>query len=286
MVFIDGLGTNNTAFLADDEENLRKTKLEFVQKLAEFSGDDLQPLYTAPCEVHVTDDHVIYGQFRVSRASTSQDSNFNLAAPTTAANAMRVVRAMQIHKPILLEGSPGVGKTSLVSALAAAVGKSLTRINLSEQTDLIDLFGSDSPVEDGEAGEFRWRDAPFLRAMKRGDWVLLDEMNLASQSVLEGLNACLDHRGEAYIPELDRSFRSHPDFLVFAAQNPQHQGGGRKDGGSTPFPDVCRQRARTGAIRAGVWSQSSNCAVLSDDAGLRAMPGGACAAQQTEPVSR
>jgi midasin len=24
--------------------------------------------------------------------------------------------------------------------------------------------------------------------------VLLDEMNLASQSVLEGLNACLDHR--------------------------------------------------------------------------------------------
>ncbi|KAG7818238.1 hypothetical protein KL928_003239 [Ogataea angusta] len=228
MVFIDGLGTNSTAFLADNEERLRQTKLEFVQKLAEFSGADLQPLYTAPCEVHVTESHVICGEFRVSRASAVQDSHFNLAAPTTAANAMRVVRAMQIHKPILLEGSPGVGKTSLVSALAAAVGKSLTRINLSEQTDLIDLFGSDSPVDDGEAGEFRWRDAPFLRAMKRGDWVLLDEMNLASQSVLEGLNACLDHRGEAYIPELDRSFRSHPDFLVFAAQNPQHQGGGRK----------------------------------------------------------
>ena len=41
--------------------------------------------------------------------------------------------------------------------------------------------------------------------MQRGEWVLLDEMNLASQSVLEGLNACLDHRGEAYIPELDKS---------------------------------------------------------------------------------
>ncbi|KAG7889896.1 hypothetical protein KL936_002570 [Ogataea polymorpha] len=228
MVFIDGLGTNNTAFLADNEARLRQTKLEFVQKLAEFSGLYLQPLYTAPCEVHVTEHHVICGEFRVSRVSATEDSNFNLTAPTTAANAMRVVRAMQIHKPILLEGSPGVGKTSLVSALAAAVGKSLTRINLSEQTDLIDLFGSDSPVEDGEAGEFRWRDSPFLRAMKRGDWVLLDEMNLASQSVLEGLNACLDHRGEAYIPELDRSFRSHLEFMVFAAQNPQHQGGGRK----------------------------------------------------------
>ncbi len=58
--------------------------------------------------------------------------------------------------------------------------------------------------------------------------VLLDEMNLASQSVLEGLNSCLDHRGEIYIPELDRTFRKHDNFRVFAAQNPQAQGGGRK----------------------------------------------------------
>lgn len=105
----------------------------------------------------------------------------------------------------MLEGSPGVGKTSLITALASATGNPLVRINLSEQTDLVDLFGSDAPAEGGKAGEFVWRDAPFLRAMQRGEWVLLDEMNLASQSVLEGLNACLDHRGEAYIPELDKS---------------------------------------------------------------------------------
>src|ERR1700712_3219331 len=53
-------------------------------------------------------------------------------------------------------------------------------------------------------------------------------MNLASQSVLEGLNAVLDHRGEVYISELDQTFQKHPDFRVFAAQNPHHQGGGRK----------------------------------------------------------
>lgn len=51
---------------------------------------------------------------------------------------------------------------------------------------------------------------------------------MASQTVLEGLNACLDHRGEVYIAELDQVFKRHPDFKLFAAQNPHHQGGGRK----------------------------------------------------------
>lgn len=89
-----------------------------------------------------------------------------------------------------------------------------------------DLFGQDVPLE--EPGKFGWRTAPFLRSMQQGEWVLLDEMNLAPQPVLEGLNACLDHRGEAYIPELDRTFSKSPNFTVFAAQNPQGQGGGRK----------------------------------------------------------
>ncbi|KAJ1898488.1 AAA ATPase midasin, partial [Coemansia sp. IMI 209127] len=65
-------------------------------------------------------------------------------------------------------------------------------------------------------------------ALKRGDWVLLDEINLASQSVLEGLNSCLDHRGTVYIAELDREFALAPGFRLFAAQNPLGQGGGRK----------------------------------------------------------
>ena len=161
----------------------------------------------------------------VSDTSTS----FSLRAPTTACNAFRLLRAMQLRKPVLLEGSPGVGKTSLVAALAKATGHSLVRINFSDQTDIMDLFGTDLPCvsADGEP-MFKWSDGILLRALKSGAWVLLDELNLAPQPVLEGLNALLDHREQVYIPELNQTFDCPSSFRVFAAQNPFHQGGGRK----------------------------------------------------------
>ena len=62
---------------------------------------------------------------------------------------------------------------------------------------MMDLLGADLPVEGGAPGEFAWSDGPLLRALRSGAWVLLDELNLAGQSVLEGLNAVLDHRAEA-----------------------------------------------------------------------------------------
>ena len=116
---------------------------------------------------------------------------------------MRLLRALSLAKPVLLEGSPGVGKTSLVGALAAASGHALVRINLSEQSDMMDLLGADLPAAGGAAGDFAWADGPLLAAVRSGAWVLLDELNLAPQAVLEGLNALLDHRREVYVPELD-----------------------------------------------------------------------------------
>ena len=50
---------------------------------------------------------------------------------------------------------------------------------------------------------------------------------------MEGLNACLDHRGEIYIPELNRTFYIHDKhksipLRIFACQNPYGQVSGRK----------------------------------------------------------
>ncbi|KAF8139191.1 hypothetical protein K438DRAFT_1996249 [Mycena galopus ATCC 62051] len=225
MTFLDGLGSlpQLTGYSREAIRKLKDEALGTLQKLAPLSnGEGHVPNYEPANWVQL-------GTFAIARGpGEPSPPTFNLRAPTAQDNAMRVVRACQVPKPILLEGSPGVGKTSLVTALANIAGHRLCRINLSDQTDLIDLFGSDLPVENGGPGEFAWKDAEFLTALQEGHWVLLDEMNLAPQAVLEGLNAVLDHRGTVYIPELGRSFTRHPAFRIFAAQNPLNQGGGRK----------------------------------------------------------
>ena len=227
MACLDGLGSF-PALAGYSVVALRKLKNDALIKLQGMApiSPEWSSSYTPSHDI----DHIIqFGPFTIPKGPQNPvPHTYDIQAPTTRDNAMRLVRASQLPKPILLEGSPGVGKTSLVTTLANICGYHLCRINLSDQTDLTDLFGADLPVEGGLPGEFAWKEADFLKAMHEGHWVLLDEMNLAPQSVLEGLNAVLDHRGAVYVPELGRSFSRHPSFRIFAAQNPIQQGGGRK----------------------------------------------------------
>ncbi|XP_062606102.1 midasin-like, partial [Saccostrea cucullata] len=242
LVFLDGLGAGTTSRGRDsDISSLRSASLCHLLHLINqisHQSHDLKSLGLLDKDsgdfegiVKETPDAFCVWPYSISRGEleTGLDDKYALQAPTTCVNAQRVLRGLQLPRPLLLEGSPGVGKTSLVAAIAKAAGKELVRINLSEQTDVTDLFGADLPVEGAEGGRFAWRDGPLLRALKLGHWVVLDELNLASQSVLEGLNACLDHRAEVFIPELSKTFHiQHQKTRLFACQNPLNQGGGRK----------------------------------------------------------
>ncbi|XP_061225769.1 midasin isoform X3 [Neopsephotus bourkii] len=240
LVYIDGIGSGTTSNSADTALLAREKCLTFLcEKMSQFleltdhQKNELK-IYdrTKEKEFMWMDNFMGIQPFFIPRGPVLQRNSitdYALNAGTTAVNAQRLLRALQLNKPILLEGSPGVGKTSLVAALAKASGNCLVRINLSEQTDVTDLFGTDLPVEGGKGGEFAWRDGPLLAALKAGHWIVLDELNLASQSVLEGLNACFDHRAEIYVPELGMNFQvQHKTTKIFGCQNPYRQGGGRK----------------------------------------------------------
>ncbi|KAK1736592.1 midasin [Skeletonema marinoi] len=213
LMHLDGLGLGTGVSNQDATATKNKAK-EFLYSKS-LHKDELQGISNSLISTQHT-----FGvePFTIStgREEIPQCLGFNLTAPTTGMNLRRVLRGLQISKPILLEGSPGVGKTSLISALAKASGHHLVRINLSEQTDISDLMGSDLPYSSEGLG-------------------LLDELNLASQSVLEGLNSCLDHRASVYVPELGLTFDCPPTFRIFGAQNPLAQGGGRK---GLPNPDI------------------------------------------------
>ena len=104
--------------------------------------------------------------FSIPKRGAPQPCRYIFQTQTTTLNVAKILRALQIGKPVLLEGSPGIGKTSLVEALARRLGQPVVRINLSDQTDICDLFGSDLPVEGGAVGQFAWRNGPFLDALQ------------------------------------------------------------------------------------------------------------------------
>ncbi|KAF0928097.1 hypothetical protein E2562_037875 [Oryza meyeriana var. granulata] len=239
LILLDGLTLGMNVSKTEATE-LRRTCLSFLlEELQKVEGkplnSDLNDLKNYGWGDHTREidigqpDHFGIMPFYIDKGHFAcKQQGFEFMAPTTSKNVFRVLRGMQLPKPLLLEGSPGVGKTSLIVALAGFSGHNVVRINLSEQTDMMDLLGSDLPVEGENGMEFAWSDGILLQALKNGSWVLLDELNLAPQSVLEGLNAILDHRAEVFIPELGQTYKCPPSFRVFACQNPLSQGGGRK----------------------------------------------------------
>ena len=59
-----------------------------------------------------------------------------------------------------------------------------------------------------------------MQAVRKGWWIVLDELNLAPSDVLEALNRLLDDNRELFVPELQETIRPHPHFALFATQNP------------------------------------------------------------------
>lgn len=126
-------------------------KSDAKQFLNELVFKKYFPDHKSSCSLEI-DSSKYYGfnSFYIAYGSSSinqNQSSYIMNSTSVNANCCKILKAMQLSKSILLEGVPGVGKTSLIDALARAAGYQLIRINLSEQTDINDLFGADLPIE-------------------------------------------------------------------------------------------------------------------------------------------
>jgi midasin len=157
--------------------------------------------------------------------SKAKRSRFVLT-PSMTKNLRRLTRAVASGPwPILLEGPTSAGKTTMVEYLAAKCGHKSVRINNHEHTDVQEYTGS---YASDSTGKLCFMEGILVQALRKGHWVILDELNLAPSEVLEALNRLLDDNRELYLPEINEVVKPHPNFRLFATQNPSGAYGGRK----------------------------------------------------------
>lgn len=149
-----------------------------------------------------------------------------ILTPTVRKNLRDIARIVSLGRlPVLLQGDTSVGKTSLITYIAKASGNYCVRINNHEHTDLQEYIGS---YATDASGKLVFKEGVLVEAMRKGYWIILDELNLAPSDVLEALNRVLDDNRELFIPETQQVVKADPNFMLFATQNPPGLYGGRK----------------------------------------------------------
>lgn len=155
-----------------------------------------------------------------------QEQPHYIITPFVERNMLNLVRATTTKRfPVLIQGPTSSGKTSMIEYLAKRTGHRFVRINNHEHTDLQEYLGT--YVSDSD-GKLRFQEGILVEALRKGHWIVLDELNLAPTDVLEALNRLLDDNRELLIPETQEVVRPHKDFMLFATQNPPGLYGGRK----------------------------------------------------------
>ena len=116
---------------------------------------------------------------------------------------------------VLLEGPPGIAKTTAAKALANAIDSRFQRIQFTPDLLPGDVTGSD--IYQQETGQFSFIPGPIMNEI-----VLADEINRAPAKVQSAL---LEAMGEKQVTVGNNSY-SLPDlFFVIATQNPIEQEG-------------------------------------------------------------
>jgi MoxR-like ATPase len=111
---------------------------------------------------------------------------------------------------ILIEGIPGLAKTTTVKALSQTLGLGFKRVQFTPDLLPSDILGAE--VYDPQNNTFKIKQGPIFTNL-----LLADEINRAPAKVQSAL---LEVMQERQVTLGDESFKLPPPFLVMATQNP------------------------------------------------------------------
>jgi MoxR-like ATPase len=127
----------------------------------------------------------------------------------------RLLIALLCDGHVLVEGVPGLAKTTAVKTLAELLEADFHRIQFTPDLLPADLTGTD--VFRAETGTFEFRPGPVFRNL-----VLADEINRAPAKVQSALLEAMEERQVS----VGRASHALPElFMVMATQNPIEQDG-------------------------------------------------------------
>ena len=120
------------------------------------------------------------------------------------------------HENVLLSGGAGVGKTSHFVQLAARINQPVIRVNLNGETRISDFLGK-IQVADGKT---YWTDGILPLAMRKGMFLILDEIDMAEPNILSLLHPVLEENGTLVLKEnAGEVIVPHPNFRILATAN-------------------------------------------------------------------
>jgi MoxR-like ATPase len=133
-----------------------------------------------------------------------------------------VLTALFVGGHVLLEGVPGVGKTSLVRALSEALSLQFSRIQFTPDLMPADVSGTTVVVEAEGANGSRERRFVFQPGPIFGQIVLADEINRATPKTQSSLLEAMQERS---VTIGTTTHKLPSPFMVLATQNPVEQEG-------------------------------------------------------------